>query len=77
MKQHIVFVSLLFIAQLGFSQELGRRARWDAAIKGPNNETPGAIIQSVEDGAPLAKAGIQAGDRIIQVNDRKILNSED
>lgn len=77
MKKGILFFTLLIVVFLGHPQELGRRASWQAQISWPDNQTLGAIIQSIEDGSPLSKAGLKTGDRIIQVNNRKILNSED
>ncbi|GAB4228825.1 MAG: hypothetical protein Tsb0034_00150 [Ekhidna sp.] len=76
MKQ--LFVLFIFlISAAAHSQELGRRAGWEASIGWPDNTNPGAVVSSVEKGSPLEKAGIQPGDRIIQVNERKILNQED
>ncbi|MEQ9466480.1 MAG: alpha/beta hydrolase [Ekhidna sp.] len=77
MQKGILFFALLIGSFLGHSQELGRRASWQAQVSWPDNQTPGAEIQSIEPGSPLSKSGLKTGDRIIQVNDRKILNGED
>ncbi|MEO9869512.1 alpha/beta hydrolase family protein [Ekhidna sp.] len=58
-------------------QSLGRRASWEANIGWPNGINPGAMINSIQKGSVFEKTGVKAGDLIIQVNDRKILNQED
>ncbi len=73
----ILWVLILAVTQSAFGQDLARRANWQAQISWPDNNTPGATIQSVEKGSPLEKEGVVAGDRIIQVNDRQILRTED
>ncbi|MEM6843035.1 MAG: PDZ domain-containing protein [Bacteroidota bacterium] len=60
-------VTLLFTVS-AYSQELGRRASWQAQISYPDGGIPGAIIQSVEPDSPLEKAGMQSCDKIIRVN---------
>ena len=59
------------------AQDLERRASFEAQIKGPEKETPGATIQHLEEKSSLFKAGIKSGDVIIQVNERKVLHRED
>ncbi len=72
---------LLFILLLPFTflnaQELERRAKWQATISWPDNQTPGAVIKSIDKNSPLAEAGLKAGDRILAVDGRNILNQED
>ncbi len=77
MKRTYLFAVLLSLSQLLWSQELLRRASWQAQISGPDNVTPGAVIKSIEKDSPLLKAGVTPEDRIIQVNDRQILREED
>ncbi|MEQ6168985.1 alpha/beta fold hydrolase [Ekhidna sp. MALMAid0563] len=77
MRTTYLFIATLLCIQFTYGQELARRASWQAQIHWPDNETPGVVIETIESGSPLDKAGIRTGDRIIQVNDRKILRSED
>ena len=77
MKHKSILLLCLLIAFGTTGQDLKRRATFQAQIARPDNETPGAIIKSIEKDSPLAKAGLIPEDRIIQVNDRKILRTED
>ena len=77
MNKIYLFVVFSFIFQLLFGQELPRRASWQGQISRPDNDKPGAVIKSLEEGSPLSRAGFIPGDRIIQVNDRQILRTED
>jgi pimeloyl-ACP methyl ester carboxylesterase len=73
-------LSFLFILFFNFSvkgQELSRRATFDAKISWPSNNKPGAKIESVSANSPLEKAGFQANDIIIKINDRNVINQED
>ena len=75
-KLGLTIIGMLLIL-IGSAQELGRRASWQAEITGPSKEVPGAVVKSVMKNSPLEQAGILTGDRIIQVNDRRILSGED
>ncbi|MEM9077699.1 MAG: PDZ domain-containing protein [Bacteroidota bacterium] len=50
------------------AQNLGRRSTWEAQIKGPDANVPGAQISSIEPNSPLAKAGFLSNDIIVEVN---------
>lgn len=67
---------VLFLCFNMVAQELARRADWEATIAPPEPNRPGAIIKSMEAGSPLEAAGLLSGDRIIQVDDTKILGLE-
>ncbi len=75
-KLHL-FILLVISAVVLYSQDLARRATLEARIKAPDNTTPGAVIETIEPGSPLEKSGLLPGDRIIQINDRKLIGSED
>lgn len=75
-KSLLILFGLIIISGL-HSQELKRRANWEAQINWPNGTAPGAIIQSIAKDSPMHKAGLKAGDRIIEVSGRKILDQED
>ncbi|WP_421765648.1 alpha/beta fold hydrolase [Ekhidna sp.] len=77
MHKLILLLILYIFSSVLVSQELARRADFEATFIGPDNNTPGAIVQSVEPNAILSKNGVLVGDRIIQVNDRKVLSSLD
>lgn len=77
MQRLILLFLLNIISSLLVSQELARRADFEATFKRPDNITPGAIIQSISPNTPLSKTGVLIGDRVIQVNDRKVLNTID
>lgn len=59
-----------------FSQKLSRRADWQAKFQ-MNANGPGAILNSLQEGGTLDQAGLQKGDLLLEVNDRKILTYED
>ncbi len=65
-----------FVMQV-FSQDLERRASFEAQIKGPGKETPGATIQHLEEKSPLFEAGFRSDDVIVQVNERRVVYPED
>ncbi|MEM8965443.1 MAG: PDZ domain-containing protein [Bacteroidota bacterium] len=67
--------ALLLISSV-YSQELGRRASWQARISYPDGGNPGAIVQSIEPDSPLEKAGLQPGDKIIRVNGKLAKDAE-
>ena len=77
MRNILLFIPFILFTQLTSGQELARRASLEASVNRPDNITPGVLIKSIEKGSPLAGIGILAGDRIIQINDRKILRTED
>jgi len=69
MRKTSFFLSLLILFSLKTAaQELLRRATWQATIESPSAITPGAVIKTVENGSPLDKAGLVAGDMILSVN---------
>lgn len=72
-----ILLLLLFFAINCFSQELERRAYFDAEISWPNNIHPGSKIKKLTKGSALEKAGLKEGDLIINVNGRNIFNQED
>ncbi|MEM7379856.1 MAG: alpha/beta hydrolase [Bacteroidota bacterium] len=57
-------------------QELQRRATLEAQFSTPPTSGHGVLIRSLENGSPLAKAGLQEGDRLVQVNDIPIVDGE-
>lgn len=59
------------------SQNLERRASFEAQISWPKKNKPGAIIKKINANSPLEKSGFKNGDIIIKVNNRKVLNQED
>ncbi len=67
----LLFSGITFTA---FSQDLSRRARWQASFEG---DFPGVWIKSIEDQSPLADVGLKEMDKVLQVNDRRLLTSED
>ncbi|MEM8899314.1 MAG: PDZ domain-containing protein, partial [Bacteroidota bacterium] len=71
---YFLFIWVLTLTSLG--QELERRASWQAKISYPDGTHPGASIQSVEPNSPLDQAGLQEGDRIIQVNGKLAKDGE-
>lgn len=76
-KYFISIVSFFFFTISVYTQELARRASFEAKISWPDNKTPGVKIQKVTINTPLAKAGFIENDIIIRVNNRLIKNSED
>lgn len=77
MKNLLLLITVLILPLHSFSQQLARRASWQASIQRPNNQVPGATIQSIEKGSPLEEAGLKEGDKIIRVDDRNITTTED
>ena len=78
MKKIGVLVLVLFsITTQCLSQTLKRRASFEAKISWPDNKTPGAKIEEIDEGTPLLNVGFKVGDVIINVDHRPILNSED
>lgn len=47
---------------------------WQSGINLPNNITEGVAIYSVEQNSPASKAGLQKGDIIIKLGDKKVSN---
>ncbi len=76
-RKTLLFVLSILSFTLINGQELARRATLQAWVKSPDDITPGATIMSIQPDSPLEQAGVKVGDRIIQINDRKILRSED
>lgn len=79
MKQlkQLFFSLFLFFFLNSFSQELSRRATFNADISWPNNIVPGAVIKSIESKSPLEISGLKSNDRILSVNGRNIIDQED
>lgn len=72
----IVLLSALLIVGSAFAQELGRRAKWEAQLKAPQNNTPGAEIVSVDASSPLANSGLRPGDLILKVDEVDIMDDQ-
>ena len=66
-----------FFATVGITQDLSRRADFEAKIAWPDNLVPGAKIVQLEQNTPLAKAGLKVNDVILAVNGREIFDQED
>ncbi len=64
----LIFILLLIFSSNIFSQELSRRASFEASISWPDGNIPGAIIKEINKDSPLLKSGIQSGDIILQIN---------
>lgn len=60
-------------AQLQMNQ-LERRGAWEARFSAPTAMEPGALVQSIEPGSPLEKAGFGVGDRLLRINGQLILD---
>ena len=71
------FVLLLLFSPYINGQSLKRRAMWEANISSPSNDLPGAIIEELNPGTPLVKAGFAVGDVILKVDDRRIADGND
>lgn len=56
--------------------ELQRRASWQARFAQPQPGSPGAVVRELDKGSPLDRAGLKAGDRVIQVNGKAITTAE-
>ncbi len=54
--------------------QLSRRGIWEARLSAPTKIDPGAIIQSIDPGSPLERAGFRAGDRLLRINGNPILD---
>lgn len=65
---HIVIILALLTSFNTSSQDLGRRADWQAVISSPANEVPGALIREIIPDSPMDKAGLRAGDLIISID---------
>ena len=72
----LVWLPLIYYSVNLQSQELERRAHWQAQITGPSENKPGAIIRSIEQGSPLEKAGFQQGDLIIRIDGELVADGE-
>ncbi len=68
-------ILVLFITINSYSQELKRRASWQATFKKVKNG-PGMVITDIEMNSPLDNAEVRAGDILLQVNGDPILSSE-
>jgi pimeloyl-ACP methyl ester carboxylesterase len=69
MKKLILsIIAFSIVLTHGYSQELRRRASWQARIAGPSAHMPGAKIMAVEKNTPLEKAGLSVSDLIIKVD---------
>ncbi len=77
MRIIITLILLIFSISPSIAQKLSRRASWQASIIWPDNHQPGAVIKRVDNNSPLEEAGIHAGDRILAVDGRNILDQED
>lgn len=76
-RKKIILALILLSTITIFSQDLQRRATFDANIAYPDNQIPGARILEIESGSPLDKADIRVGDIIIKVNQRSVITQED
>ncbi|MEN0051110.1 MAG: alpha/beta hydrolase [Bacteroidota bacterium] len=65
-----------FFNAVGITQELSRRANFEAKIAWPDNVRPGAEIVELSQHTPLAKAGLKTNDIILAVNGRSVLTQE-
>lgn len=72
----LLLISMLSIVTLE-AQQLGRRATWEAQIAWPSSGNPGALINSIEKGSPLTRAGLREGDRILEVDGMPVITAED
>ena len=72
----LVWFSLTSTSTFLQSQELERRALWQASISDPSYNSPGALIRSIDKGSPLEQAGLLQGDLIIRVDGIHIANGE-
>ncbi|MFY0628837.1 MAG: PDZ domain-containing protein [Flavobacteriaceae bacterium] len=77
MKNYLSTLFLLLFLNTVFSQDLSRRASFDAQISYPKKNSPGAIIRKINENSPLQKAGFKVGDIILKVNDQPVINQED
>lgn len=78
MKKTIHFVVILLL-QFNVSwaeSELKRRASWGAQFEAFDNTRPGKVVRAVDQSSALGQVGIQAGDRLLSVNDRHIHSTE-
>lgn len=70
-------VILLLLAAISVTgQELGRRVQWQATFERSFKDGPGVVIQSFEKDAPLDKAGLKVGDKLLEVDGRLITSGE-
>ncbi len=72
-------ISIIIVLLLNFSatsQELDRRANWQAVFGSPGNEGPGVRIREIIEDSPMDKAGIKSGDLIISI-DGLLLDKEE
>ncbi len=72
----LLFIAILFALQSAMSQELARRANWQAKFTRIDH-APGVVVKEITPGSPLAQMGTQAGDIFLKVNDRSIATPED
>ena len=72
----ISFTAFCFAGFSGYSQELGRRASWQASFD-RLKEGPGVRVTELQSNSPLAQAGLEVGDILLIVNDRLINSGED
>lgn len=75
MKKLLV-IGLFFAFQSGWTQDLARRANWEAQFS-RITDAPGVMVKEVNPNSPLAQVGISAGDIFLAVNGRQLLTSED
>lgn len=73
----LIITFLVISTTASYSQELPRRATFEAQIFWPNNNKPGAAIQSIGEQSPLDKAGFRKGDIILEVDGRFVNDQED
>ncbi len=72
----LFFISTIITFQT-ISQELLRRASFEAEISWPDNKTPGAAIKSIQPNTPFEKAGFLVGDLIVKVNGIPVIGQDD
>ncbi len=75
MKRILITIGLCCVSFFGKSQDLERRASWQAEFKAPE-ENPGATIISIVKDSPLHKIGLQQGDLMLEVNGVLAVSSE-
>jgi S1-C subfamily serine protease len=82
-RDHDVGFALPARDALWVAEQLRTRGRVDRAYLGirialrPSGEGPGAVLDSVLDDTPAAKAGLRAGDRLVALDGQVITNPRD
>lgn len=78
MKKLKFMALILCLTAFGFdsilADDLKRRASWEARLS--KSAEPGMIVKKVEQGSPLAKAGVKVGDTLLSIDGIPILSQE-